>query len=34
VKKQSGEKVAYTENENYFQNILLELSQHNFCMSQ
>jgi len=34
VKKQPGEKVAYTENEKYYQNILLERSQHNFCMSQ
>jgi len=34
VKKQSGEKVAYAENENYYQNILLELTQHNFGMSQ
>jgi len=34
VKKHPGEKLVYTQNGNYYQNILLELSQYNFCMSQ
>ena len=34
VKKQPDEKVAYSEDASCYQNILLERSQHNFCMSQ